>query len=618
MADDIARLGYEIDSSQARSAASDLDKLRSVSERVAQSADGIKVSSNGISTAYKAQFASTKQLADIQKRFNANLLNAGKNANIAGVQVAAANRHILNMGFQFQDIGMMLASGQNPLILAMQQGTQVAGIFNQMKMEGQSAFSAIKGGLLGLVNPTSLMTIGVIAGGAALVQWGMAAFGAGEEADALAKKMKEVQENTRALNEELRRMRLGVSADELVLMDAIAAKRAKINELEESIGNRKGRNLRAIQVNIAAEQDELNTLQSQLDSLRDMQVAKDRMIASTRELSDAEREIWQTTQNTSKEAERLTQEIGYAAVKALVLAGVDVTSPISSAAKEAAVLAANLGIALSIAQQIMAFSPTQGMLDEDAAMSTGFDNRGAAAAGRAAGMQYDLAESLKAARKGKKGGGGGGGADKRQAELDAFLASLMTERETLEQWRSEQLELLAQYNDAELMAIGGKNEAKLRLEREYQERLLAIRGGYHGSNLDQMQTFMGEMATALQGGNDKMQRIAQIFAAGEALVNAYRAYNQVLADPSLPWFAKIPAAVSVLAAGMRTVQAIKGATGGGSSAPSSISGTSAQRQPERVVRVDFNGPGWAREMIEPIMSQIYDATKDGTRVVFAR
>ena len=49
----------------------------------------------------------------------------------------------------------------------------------------------------------------------------------------------------------------------------------------------------------------------------------------------------------------LRSEIGDAAVKALELAGVDIASPISKAAKEAAILAARLGIGLAAAQGIM-------------------------------------------------------------------------------------------------------------------------------------------------------------------------------------------------------------------------------------------------------------------------
>ena len=48
MADDIARLGYEIDSSQARTAASDLDKLAAASEKAARGHKSLDAASRNL------------------------------------------------------------------------------------------------------------------------------------------------------------------------------------------------------------------------------------------------------------------------------------------------------------------------------------------------------------------------------------------------------------------------------------------------------------------------------------------------------------------------------------------------------------------------------------------
>ncbi|MCV2871582.1 hypothetical protein OEZ71_04665 [Defluviimonas sp. WL0050] len=56
--------------------------------------------------------------------------------------------------------------------------------------------------------------------------------------------------------------------------------------------------------------------------------------------------------------------------------------------------------------------------------------------------------------------------------------------------------------------------------------------------VDSMQrtvAFLGGMAAALQGGNEKMAKIGEKFAAAEALVNAWRAYSQILAIPGCPY-----------------------------------------------------------------------------------
>ena len=68
----------------------------------------------------------------------------------------------------------------------------------------------------------------------------------------------------------------------------------------------------------------------------------------------------------------------------------------------------------------------------------------------------------------------GGGGRAREDRIGALARSLMTESELVETWRVESLEKLADFNALELEALGGHNEAKLRLEEEYQSRLSEI------------------------------------------------------------------------------------------------------------------------------------------------
>jgi len=82
----------------------------------------------------------------------------------------AATAANANLFAQWNDIAVMMAAGQNPMQLAMQQGTQVS----QMLMTlggGTTALRAIGTSFLAMLNPISLATIGIIAFGAAGVQW---------------------------------------------------------------------------------------------------------------------------------------------------------------------------------------------------------------------------------------------------------------------------------------------------------------------------------------------------------------------------------------------------------------------------------------------------------------
>lgn len=74
-----------------------------------------------------------------------------------------------NLAAQFQDIGVMMAAGQNPLQLALQQGTQISAVLGPMG--AGAAVRSLGAAFMSLINPVSLVTIGTIAGGAALVQW---------------------------------------------------------------------------------------------------------------------------------------------------------------------------------------------------------------------------------------------------------------------------------------------------------------------------------------------------------------------------------------------------------------------------------------------------------------
>jgi hypothetical protein len=98
------------------------------------------------------------------------------NQNIAGVRGFEA----ANIGYQFQDIAVTAAMGMNPLMIGLQQGTQIASTFGGMGAAG--AVSTLAAAFTSLISPVSLATIGITAGAAALIQYGSAWFdGGGDE-----------------------------------------------------------------------------------------------------------------------------------------------------------------------------------------------------------------------------------------------------------------------------------------------------------------------------------------------------------------------------------------------------------------------------------------------------
>ncbi len=81
-----------------------------------------------------------------------------------------------NLVAQFNDIGMMIAAGQNPLQLAIQQGTQITQVIGPMGAAG--AVKSLGGAFLSALSPINMITLGVIGFGSAAIQWLMG----GEEA----------------------------------------------------------------------------------------------------------------------------------------------------------------------------------------------------------------------------------------------------------------------------------------------------------------------------------------------------------------------------------------------------------------------------------------------------
>jgi len=192
---------------------------------------------------------------------------------------------------------------------------------------------------------------------------------------------------------------------------------------------------------------------------------------------------------------------------------------------------------------------------------------------------------------GKGGGGGGGGkADAFAQQFEALQNSLKSQADLeLEQYAKDQ-EALQLALDKKMVTLEQYHSSIEALQQAHQERMSEIDLWKYGTGLEQAQSFFGSMATALQGGNERMAKIAQKFAAVEALINAYRAGSQVLADPSLPFFAKIPAALSIIGAGMKMVSAIKGggSSGGGAASAAASSATTAQQAPVQVNIAGFS------------------------------
>jgi len=192
------------------------------------------------------------------------------------------------------------------------------------------------------------------------------------------------------------------------------------------------------------------------------------------------------------------------------------------------------------------------------------------------------------------GAGGGAGRGAEDTRLEDLVESLKTERELVEQFRAEGLELLASASEAELEALGGINEAKLRLEEEYQNRLAGIKQKGRETDLSMTLGAGAEVLGALGQFNDKALKLAKVAGAAQALVSTFQGAAEAL---KLPYPYNLVAAATVAAKGLSLVAAIKGvsssggggAAGGGGTASAASAATPSQSPLD--VRLSGLGPG---------------------------
>lgn len=149
--------------------------------------------------------------------------------------------------------------------------------------------------------------------------------------------------------------------------------------------------------------------------------------------------------------------------------------------------------------------------------------------------------------------------------------------------------------------------------KEHLDRIKNLTKGTLSDKLGAWGEYFDNLVTMTGTNNDRLLAIGKSFAAAQALIDAWSAHNRVLADPTLPWWARIASAASVLAAGIGAVNAIRGVSksGGGSGGGGSAGGQSATQRIEKFVTLDIQGNGLNANDKERLISSINSALDDG-------
>lgn len=324
----------------------------------------------------------------------------------------ASSMAVGNMTSQFNDIGVMLAAGQNPLQLAIQQGTQIGQVFQQTGAKGKDAFKLIAQGAMSMVSPINLITIGTIAAAGVMVNWlTKSKEGTDDWADSLDAAHKKIIELER---DNARMLRGFKSEHELVLADAVDEQQqalARVVELTQKLdqlplAGRRESQRTALQENLSEAQQALTLAQEKLDRLRrEAEInetlqslgqnitkhAKEYVAARLEAHAEGQKLLAQMEQETALRAtiavfgedsaevarlradaeraalEELMESKGYAAELReelrqslevqIAMERADISGPITVAAQEARILYEELGLSMALAQKIAAMGP---------------------------------------------------------------------------------------------------------------------------------------------------------------------------------------------------------------------------------------------------------------------
>lgn len=109
------------------------------------------------------------QVMSNEQRMMAGITGSSAAANRG---IASTNQHVAQLGYQVTDVAMMLASGQNPFMLMMQQGGQAAAAISGAGVKSVGgALGLLKTTLGSLLNPISLISYGFIGLAGVAVGW---------------------------------------------------------------------------------------------------------------------------------------------------------------------------------------------------------------------------------------------------------------------------------------------------------------------------------------------------------------------------------------------------------------------------------------------------------------
>ncbi len=567
-------------------------------------------------------------------------------ADQANTSVNKLGGSVGNIAAQLNDIGTTAAMGMNPLLIALQQGTQLSQTFADQELD--EVAEALADALASVVSPVSLVTIGLTAAVAVAAQWAMAAIAGGKETKTFAEALDDAGKEIDTLR--------GYADSALSPLSDLEKKfgdnAAKAREIYTALAALQSiKAIDELATAMGAAGDELEGLENRL--LRIDQVAGTGQGAAVmaRQVRLIREEYGLTEQQARLVLQRM-EEMGQAtgpyemAVAAGNLANAlsearDESGKIPPKIREMAIQlleASRRGLSLEdavldakdAADKLAASGPGDGWLSSAiGAASTLATKLWEAAQARAAaeGSEWQPVPEGGVPNGGKppprapaelgipepKTGGGGKKTNPLADRLERLQESLMTERELVAQWYAESQMTLEEALAAKMLTEAEYMTERERLEQEHQDRLKGIRDVAGQSMLADTLKAGQEIIAAIGQTNSKAMKVAQAFGAGMVLINGLIGASEELKKGVFG----IPSALRVIAQSVGFANAIKninssagGVTGGGAA----TSAAAATQGPGQTISIAYDGPDFARQPIEAVVGQLNDFIKRGGRI----
>ena len=576
----------------------------------------------GAEQAYESAAKAAAQYSNAQVNMRRVSVEAAQAINEVGRSSRFGSSQLQNIGFQVGDFATQVGAGTSATQALGQQLPQLLG--------GFGALGAVMGAVAAIGIPL----------GAALLNVGGEAATLEERLDALSEAMDGVNSaqdrfltSARDLREEF-----GAQAEaarevlavqrEIANIEALMALNDVIGDVANSFGELEGTVSRyGFQVdNIEettrdlADRFDLTSVQAMLlaEALREVGRAEgpEAQVIALRAAREQIELAAGGLANMDDETRAVYQSMLDAELAAARLAQLDLSSNIGTAADEAQRLKENLWAAAALEQ-----ARTSGRYSGRGGDPRQFDTEGRLGGGFVPSQSIiDQANAILSSSGGGRSRSRGGGRAAQPDRIGALAQSLMTESELLENWRSESMTKLQDFNALELEALGGHAEAKLRIEEEYRERLAKLRQDEQNTALTGYAQLFGNLATVFKAGGDEMVGITKAFSIAQGLLNSYRAYTEILADPALIGrpFLRQALAASALASGVAQVAAMRSvSTSGGGGAPSAAATSSAPALPTQTVAINLQGDTFSRSSVEGLLEQIQSQLDRGGRLVFS-